>query len=64
MIYFLVTSASVMSSNVFPIWLGIGALIYFHYGYKMNRKKEAKVKELRMNAIKKVELRNLENDAK
>ena len=22
---------------LFPVWLGIGALIYFHYGYKRNR---------------------------
>lgn len=26
-----------MSALLFPIWVGIGALIYFHYGYKKNR---------------------------
>ena len=25
------------SALLFPIWVGIGALIYFHYGYKKNR---------------------------
>lgn len=28
------------SALLFPIWLGFGALIYFHYGYKKNRKVE------------------------
>lgn len=28
------------SALLFPLWLGIGALIYFHYGYKKNRKIE------------------------
>lgn len=28
------------SALLFPIWLGIGALIYFHYGYKKNRAQE------------------------
>lgn len=28
------------SALVFPIWLGLGALIYCHYGYKKNRKME------------------------
>lgn len=32
---FLTTSAA-----LFPVWVGIGALIYFHYGYKKNRKVE------------------------
>ncbi|MDR1167704.1 MAG: amino acid permease [Heliobacteriaceae bacterium] len=31
------------SSLLFPIWLGLGALIYFHYGYKKNRKYDNKV---------------------
>lgn len=30
------------SSLLFPVWVGFGALIYFHYGYKMNRKHEIK----------------------
>ncbi|MDD3436581.1 MAG: amino acid permease [Candidatus Gastranaerophilales bacterium] len=25
------------SALLFPLWIGIGALIYFHYGYKKNR---------------------------
>src|SRR5574344_576609 len=28
------------SALLFPLWLGIGALIYFHYGYIKNRKAE------------------------
>lgn len=28
------------SAIFFPIWIGLGALIYFHYGYKKNRKSE------------------------
>ena len=28
------------SALLFPIWVGLGALIYFHYGYKKNRKIE------------------------
>lgn len=28
------------SALLFPVWVGIGALIYFHYGYKKNRKIE------------------------
>lgn len=28
------------STLLFPVWVGIGALIYFHYGYKKNRKAE------------------------
>ena len=28
------------SALLFPLWVGIGALIYFHYGYKKNRKAE------------------------
>lgn len=28
------------SAVLFPVWVGIGALIYFHYGYKKNRKLE------------------------
>lgn len=33
------------SAVLFPLWLGIGALIYFHYGYKKNRKAEMKKNE-------------------
>jgi len=34
------------SALLFPVWVGIGALIYFHYGYKKNRKIETAQKEL------------------
>lgn len=33
------------SAMLFPVWIGIGALIYFHYGYKKNRKIEIAEKE-------------------
>ncbi len=29
-----------ISALLFPIWVGFGALIYFHYGYKRNRANE------------------------
>lgn len=35
MIYSMTISTT--SALFFPIWMGIGALIYFHYGYKKNR---------------------------
>jgi APA family basic amino acid/polyamine antiporter len=38
MIYSMTISTT--SALLFPLWLGIGALIYFHYGYKKNRKAE------------------------
>jgi len=41
------------SALLFPVWVGLGALIYFHYGYKKNRKKEAKMLEIKMKAIEK-----------
>lgn len=28
---------AITSALIFPLWLGIGALIYLHYGYKKNR---------------------------
>lgn len=31
------------SALLFPLWLGVGALIYIHYGYKKNRKVEFKL---------------------
>lgn len=40
------------SAMLFPIWVGLGALIYFHYGYKKNRKieiAEHKQKEIEIN---------------
>lgn len=33
------------SAFLFPVWLGVGALIYLHYGYKKNRKVEFKTLE-------------------
>ncbi len=50
------------SAILFPIWLGVGALLYFHYGYKKNRKKEAKILEIKMKAIEKTRLKELENN--
>ena len=50
------------SAILFPIWLGLGALLYFHYGYKKNRKKEAKILEIKMKAIQKKKLKELENN--
>lgn len=38
MIYSMTISKT--SALFFPIWVGLGALIYFHYGYKKNRKIE------------------------
>lgn len=41
------------SALLFPIWVGLGALIYFHYGYKKNRKleiAEQKETEIEINA--------------
>ncbi len=49
------------SAVLFPLWLGVGALIYFHYGYKKNRKKEAKRLEIKLKAIEKTRLKELEN---
>ncbi|MBQ3312154.1 amino acid permease [bacterium] len=63
MVYFLLKSASVMSSVLFPIWLGIGALIYFHYGYKKNRKKEARILEIKNRVIEKLKMKELEKNA-
>lgn len=42
------------SALLFPLWLGVGALIYLHYGYKKNRKIEFKLaeKETEMEKIK------------
>jgi len=33
------------SALLFPLWLGLGALIYIHYGYKKNRKIEFRAAE-------------------
>lgn len=38
MIYSMTISTT--SALLFPVWLGLGALIYFHYGYQKNRKIE------------------------
>lgn len=42
-----------ISAMLFPVWLGAGALIYFHYGYKKNRVTE--VFEKRQKRLDKVE---------
>ena len=46
------------SALLFPVWLGLGALIYFHYGYKVNRKIEiaARNKAAQEIAEKEVEI--------
>ena len=49
------------SAILFPVWVGLGALIYFHYGYKKNRKKEAKMLEIKMKAIEKTRLKEANN---
>ena len=61
MVYFLITSASILSAILFPIWIGLSALIYFHYGYKKNRKKEAKMLEIKLKAIEKTRLKEQNN---
>ena len=42
------------SALLFPLWLGIGAFIYFFYGYRKNRYKENEIHK------EKVEQRRLE----
>ena len=49
------------SAVLFPVWIGLGALIYFHYGYKKNRKKEAKMLEIKLKAIEKTKLKEAKN---
>lgn len=45
------------SAVLFPIWVGIGALIYFHYGYKKNRKIEiAQDKALELEPEKEIKI--------
>lgn len=45
MIYSMTVSTT--SAIFFPIWIGMGALVYLHYGYKKNRKIEiARAKEM------------------
>ena len=56
------TSASPMSAVLFPLWIGLSALIYFHYGYKKNRKKEAKLLEIKQKALEKLKQKELENN--
>ena len=53
-----------MSAILFPIWIGLSALIYFHYSYKKNRKKEAKMLEIKLKAIEKTRLKELQNENK
>lgn len=40
------------SAMLFPIWVGLGALIYLHYGYKKNRKIEIANNKLAQNERK------------
>lgn len=39
------------SALLFPLWVGIGALIYFHYGYKKNRKAEMLKADIELQSI-------------
>lgn len=39
------------SALLFPVWVGLGALIYFHYGYKKNRKLEIAKEQKKENEI-------------
>lgn len=38
------------STLLFPIWVGIGALIYFNYGYRKNRKAERMQEQVQQEA--------------
>lgn len=47
-----------ISAMLFPVWIGLGALIYFHYGYKKNRVVEVfdeRQKRLNQNQEKEIE---------
>ncbi len=44
------------SALLFPLWIFIGIAIYFIYGYRKNRKKEAKKLALKLKAIEKAKL--------
>lgn len=43
MVYKLMQSGESNSALLFPVWLGLGAIIYFNYGFRSNRKYENEV---------------------
>ena len=43
MVYKLIQSGDSNSALLFPVWLGLGAIIYFNYGFRSNRKYENEV---------------------
>ena len=50
-----------ISAMLFPVWIGIGALIYFHYGYKKNRVTEVfdeRKKQLEQRSYEKQTINN------
>jgi hypothetical protein len=55
MVYKLMQSADSNSALLFPVWLGLGAIIYFNYGFRSNRRNE---NELHLEKVehKKLEL--------
>ena len=40
MVYKLMQSGDSNSALLFPVWLGLGAIIYFNYGFRSNRRYE------------------------
>ena len=54
MVYKLMQSGESNSALLFPVWLGLGAIIYFNYGFRSNRRSENEVH------LEKVEHKKLE----
>ena len=60
MLYFIFTSATIMSAILFPIVMVLGVIVYAFYGYRKNRRREKIVEEMerRAQAIKEERVRN------
>ena len=60
MLYFIFTSATIMSAILFPIVMVLGIIVYALYGYRKNRRREKIVEELqrRAQSMKEVQVRN------
>ena len=60
MLYFIFTSATIMSAILFPIVMVLGVMVYAFYGYRKNRRREKIVEEMerRAQAIKEERVRN------
>ena len=60
MLYFIFTSATIMSAILFPIVMVLGVIVYALYGYKKNRRREKIVEEMerRAQVIKEEHVRN------